>query len=1268
MKMFRTFAKITCLALVICIAFAITSCGLFSGSLELKTFVVDRSTVKTVYYVGEQIDFSGIKATVKYSDESLNTEYTYDDLVITFDDDITSTPGVKTVKVSFTDPHLGTEQFTHVQITVKEDPNAPKHSGYSIDTSAVKVNYFVGDELDFAGIKVYENFTNGGADVEMTDLTKISFSYSTDITATPGSKNIVVTYDGESAGAITVTVKYPAITETALNSENVKTEYMAGDVLDLSGLTLTVSYENGETRTVTDFTADTLDMSTAGEKTVIVHYLDPISGVQGSDSFTVKVDAIESYTVDTSGMTLTYFEGDTVSFDGIAVTAVYHFGRSESVPFASLTFVHEQNITATPGQKPVEVKIGDVKIGEFVVAVGDIIATPTLNTEGVKLSYKQGEALDLTGLTLTVTYNDGTPAVENIPLSELTIVSSDISALTKEGTKNGKSVDVSIAYTDAVTGRLYAYLTIKVYSPTYSISSMPDKTTYYVGETIDYTGLVVVASYAHLEGVTETVDPSRVTVAGDTVATSSILKAVNVGTAAAGNISITVLKNEIDSITVGGTFDTSYEAGDTVDFSGLTVTVTYKNGDVVELTFDDLTFGTVDTSTAGTKTVAVSFTDSVNNESASTFFTITVIKRDFAASIQKPDSITAFESDNSNAGKTQPDQSGFSGEFAIGDKLYVIGDDNAFIFVPTLYITDDNGDEKELDKFFADVEIYVDNGDGYVKLERALLTGSEYVYTLGDEVIVTVDTYDGEYSFARPVDKVKISVLPSEEHYKNVENLSAVVLEAKVIDAYNVYEAWQLAVIDNANDLRDTNDYPEWNSVNWNTFKSEYGILGVNPAGVVLHNDIKVSYKDVPSSFFYKSEDEIQYRNTVTGEIKIYKESAGMNYLIDGTVLYKRTGAADFTIQGNFFTINASDFPLVASTSIFGADSDKGYGGDYSNACLFMFQTTNSNWLPDSDFTDVAEVIVENVAFIGNAGRDNWVVEKVHGEDVTSTSELVTAGGLILLKSCRHANTVMNNCINNSFFISYFPDYQGNLTVNDSKCYDSYQNGAFAWSDVTLTLNNTYINGTGGPVIITMSVKEDDVYYNPTVIVNGGNIETHVSGEEIWFTAVGANALIPQIRALGSGVNDMIQTATKGAFKGNWVDEDGKMNIEAILMPVGNNVEALNDGYIQGTASIDGVGIDRWYEATENHNPEWYSILTNPAFAAGAPFITAFDQDGNAHTLYLVQDGASGTFYDLSGKVLGTDASHQAIIMAFATTDKAVLHQGGLSVVFEFYH
>jgi hypothetical protein len=259
--------------------------------------------------------------------------------------------------------------------------------------------------------------------------------------------------------------------------------------------------------------------------------------------------------------------------------------------------------------------------------------------------------------------------------------------------------------------------------------------------------------------------------------------------------------------------------------------------------------------------------------------------------------------------------------------------------------------------------------------------------------------------------------------------------------------------------------------------------------------------------------------------------------------------------------------------------------------------------------------------------------------------------------------------LNNSFFISYFPDYAGSLTVNSSKCYDSYQNAAFVWANSTFTINDSFLDGSGGPVIISQSVKENGVYYNPITVINNSVIGTHLSGEEIWFKAVGATGIVPQITALGSGVNAMLNTAA--GVNGNWVDSNGQMNIKAILMPRGSNAqEALSDAMIQGTVIIDGTGIERWYDSTnENFDMDWATILQHPAFSQGAPFITVHDESGAAHTLYLVQNSdGSGTFYDVQGRQLGTDASHQAIIMAFATADEVVLHMGGLSVLFEFYH
>ena len=1266
MKTLRTLARIMAVALIVSLVFSFAACNLLKGSLKLEAFVVDRNSVKTVYFLGEEIDFSGIKATVRYSDESLNKEYTFDELTITYNDDITATVGTKQVKVSFMDPHLETEQVTYVQITVKEDPNAIKHASYAVDSSAMKTTYFVGEAIDFTGIKIIEKFTNGGADVEMTDLTLISYDYSADtITATTGTKTIVVNYNGESAGSVSVTVKYPAQTSFTLNTDSFNSYYMVGDTLDLSGLTATVTYENGVSKTVTEFTADNTSVGSAGTKTVIINYVDPVSGATATTSVDITVDAVENYVLDTTGMTLTYFEGDTVSFAGIKVTAQYYFAADEELAFEDLTFVHDDDLTATSGNKVVEVMVGNEKAGEFVVQVGDIIATPTLGTDGVKTAYKQGETLDLTGLTLTITYNDpDVPSKEGIALSEL-ILPADLAALTATGTQNGKDVTVQIRYEDDVTGIVITNLTIKVYSPIYSVSSAPAKVEYYKGQTLDFAGLEVSMTYKHLDGFTETVDASRVTV-GATIADVTGPKAVLVDGEQIGTITITVNKNAIASATVSG-YASLYEYNETIDFKGLTVTVVYLDGTTLTLDIAKLTVGAVDSSVPGKKVVSVTFTDEVNAESYTTSFETEILEpKKSVTAFEKPDTLTAFDSDNKDAGTASYGDSNFAGQFALGGKLYVIGDDNAFVMIPTVTV-DEDGMDKDLDKFFADVDLFIWDGAKYVLAEKSANSLTNYTYTVDGATVATVDVYNGEYTFAKPFEKVKISVMPSAQYYNNTESFNPVVLEAQVIDAYNVYNAKQLSVID-------TSDRQEWTD-----YKALNGLSGINPAGVVLHNDVSIKYTDVPEAFFYKSDASVTYYNNVTGDHMDYANKTGMNYLADYTVLYDRIGPADFVIQGNFFTISAADFPLVASPSIFGTEAEKDYGTDYSNSALFRFETILDNYVSADKVPDKAIVTIENVAFIGNAGRDSWTIELVKGEEVSSPTELVTAGGLILVKSTHHAITTFNNVINNCFFISYMPDYEGTINLNSVKCYDSYQNAAFVWSDSIFEVKDSYFNGTGGPVIIAQSVEIDGIgYLNPQTNLTNTKVDTALSGEEIWFKAVGATAVVPQIKSIGGGLEQLINGAGKMInpaldLHANILDANGKMNIEGALMNNAKNAgEALTDIHVQGNILTDGTGINRW-NSGDNADPVWatvyYAIVSgaNPDLAK-APILVTYDATGAPQVLIYNGNPETG-FCDINGNDIGTDLANQAaIIQNFATADEVVLYMGGLSILFELYH
>ena len=716
---------------------------------------------------------------------------------------------------------------------------------------------------------------------------------------------------------------------------------------------------------------------------------------------------------------------------------------------------------------------------------------------------------------------------------------------------------------------------------------------------------------------------------------------------------------ELKSFTVDRTsVKTNYLIGEEIDFSGIKATVKYNDESYNKVyTYDELTITYAEdiTATEGDKKVTVSFDDPHLGVKQETKVAIKVTKEPvvdetdpaIVTQFEQPGTLTAFNSANASAGKSEYGSSSFSGEFALGNQIYVVGNENAFIFKPLVAAFNESDVVVELTNFFATVDISIYINDAYVALTKVAGEGNIVEYYNDDTLIATVDTYKGEYNFSADAKnlKVKISVLPSDKYY--IYDGNAVVLEAKVIAAYNVYEAWQLAVIDNFN-------------AQWDAIKTEHGIKDLNVSGVVFHDDITVTANDVPADFFLTTTEEVVYKNSATGaEIKI---PAGTKYLKDWTQVYHRVGAGDFAIKGNFFTLDMSDFPIVPSPAVFNAPGEPGqYAGDFSNATLFKFDTTQAADIEKP--ADVAIVEFDNLNMIGNSSRDNLV---------DADGYLASAGGLILIKASYFSEVTMKNTIGNSFFISYFSDSKAVLNAESIKCYDSYQNAGMVWGIATLTFKNSYLNGSGGPVVIATS--ENQGTQNPTLLIDSSTIvETHLTGQEIWFTAVNANATISQIIALGNSL--------ESAGIGNFVDEKGLMNIKGLLMASGGSAPEIIEGVsAQGTILFGNNGLERWMDSDMwndiyNHaSPiiqDGQIVGTYNTLAAGAPFLTIYDaQNDKYHTLF--SDGSA--LYDMNFNVFNPDPTnggsmeHYNIYLALKAADHITLTQGGLSVVFELYH
>ena len=247
---------------------ALTNATLHTVEATLSGITIKTQPTKIEYWIGESLDTTGLALTATYSDGSTAT-VTEGFTVSGFS---STTAGTKTVTVTYEGK---TATFT---VTV----NTPTVTGISVKTQPAKTEYWVGESLNTTGLTLTATYSDGSTKTITEGFTVSGFSSTTD-----GTKTVTVTYEGKTA-TFTVTVNTPTVTGISVKTQPAKTEYWVGESLNTTGLTLTATYSDGSTKTITEgFTVSGFSSTTAGTKTVTVTY-------EGKTAtFTVQVKEVE---------------------------------------------------------------------------------------------------------------------------------------------------------------------------------------------------------------------------------------------------------------------------------------------------------------------------------------------------------------------------------------------------------------------------------------------------------------------------------------------------------------------------------------------------------------------------------------------------------------------------------------------------------------------------------------------------------------------------------------------------------------------------------------------------------------------------------------------------------------------------------------------------------------------------------------------------------------------------------------------------------------
>ena len=408
---------------------------------------------KTEYMTGDKLDFTGAMVKVIYVSGREEIIDITDDMVSGFDMDIAGEQSVTVTVAGASDTYI---------INVIERPQV--ESIVIISEPDVKV-FAVGTVFNFAGAKAQVSYIGGIT--EIVDITP-DLTTNGDINHI-GKQTIIYAFGGKSA-TFDVEVVGISLDKIVLTELPSKLEYLEGQELDLSGMTVTAVMNNGfESTVATGYTVSGYS-SEPGDYTVTVTYLEKTA----TFDVTVLKRSIVSLTVNTLPDKLEYISGQEFDDRGMQVIAEYDNG--DVIVAENYTV---SGFDSAPGIKNVVVAVDGESVSFPVKVIARVITEFKLTSLPSKLEYIEYDSFDITGLKVQATYNDG--KTEEITDYELVGFSSEVGAHTISVAYAGfvESFDIN------VSARVLEDVKIEA----------PDKIAYYLGEKFDSTGMVVTAIY-----------------------------------------------------------------------------------------------------------------------------------------------------------------------------------------------------------------------------------------------------------------------------------------------------------------------------------------------------------------------------------------------------------------------------------------------------------------------------------------------------------------------------------------------------------------------------------------------------------------------------------------------------------------------------------------------------------------------------------------------------------------------------------------------------
>lgn len=1015
-----------------------------------------------------------------------------------------------------------------------------------------------------------------------------------------------------------------------------------------------------------------------------------------------------------------YTVGDVVDFDDVKMYTTWTDSTTQELTMDSgkvkiyLDGVEItgdlSKITKAPGTYTLGFKFSDeLKEFEIVVKAAPkpaVLQSISIDHTNVKKNYNKGEAVTLEGLVVTAHYDDDTTKTIALNDAKLTIkcsgvdVTGNLNKITEMVGVKEISKQIEVKYDNIVCKDFFM---VEIFDPNFveqlTVSGTTSFTCAYGATSVDLTGLVVEEVLAG--GGKTPVTNYQIDYANylNTVGTHSVPVSYNGKTAA---ITITVY-DVLEELEIVGGIPQNLIQGSAVNLTGLQVDGIYASGEEMRLDLldefdafllqqvvfelkdgENWTVITTDlnaiTQVHGTQTVRLTFTDE-KNTTASVEFTVEVGEPlPEVSAYSAPLAYINYKDRVQNATNDETAINFESSYYQKDNTDYLVGDDNAFQFLPVLtQVNFELGNSLPLSSFNATSTIWMMVENNYVELSKTKV-GDTFEYSYNGTKYVTENYGKNTYDFNETAigNKFKLSVLPDANNFDyEPETVDAAVAEFKVVDGYNITKPEELCLLEQTSEAVNEGD----RRTDWDEIKNTLGLKGVRPSAVIFHNDLHVTTKSIPKTLYYTLPDDynIKYKYTdETGEHVVspeeVPESMGGPLTRDflwnqyngnyGMFEYFLKPGETFSIHGNYFDLNASKMPYVAS---FEPESSKVqkvgeggdslyYGDDFSNTSLLEIFGVDST-VGDAD----EHFYFSNFAVKGNAMNKELLTDgSTNSSGVACADKPVYPGGLIFLKM-GHLVGDLDNVRSIHSFIAYFPDKYSTINLNNCKAYDNSQNAMYIWGQAVVNVTNSNMKRAGGPLII-MNYKDetDGPDLIPQLHIDANSVmESLVTGQEQWFATLGATPQITALQGLDTALRQFTQGVSNALTGGQAVVtksilKDGKFNVVVAFLGNGG-MESVTNVYNQGYVSYGNAVMDRlpdsaMFAGMLNHMGADRTYVMN----LGEHILAC---DGSAFFNYAGNDFVSSA--------LGGDTTTGAAAQAFVGNEykHLTLNMGGLGLV-----